>query len=73
MLTPLRVAFVQVRIQLQSLPSMKEWPQGPQVAAAPSVQLPSFHSYPLPYVTAIGEYLMTMPQQVGGGRWAVGN
>ena len=43
---------------------MPEWAQGPQVAAAPSVHLPSFHAYPLPYVTAIGEYLMTMPQQV---------
>ena len=57
-------------MQLQGLPSMPEWSQGPQVAAAPSVHLPSFHSYPLPYVTAIGEFLMTMPQQVmRGGGW----
>lgn len=29
-----------------------------------SFDLPSFSAYPLPYVTSIGEYLFTLPQQL---------
>ena len=54
---------------LQALPSMPDWPKSgaPPASTHAAVHLPSFHAYPLPYVTTIGEYLMTLPQQVGGG------
>ena len=52
---------------LQALPSMPDWPKSGASPASThaAVHLPSFHAYPLPYVTTIGEYLMTLPQQVG--------
>eukprot|EP00955_Chlamydomonas_euryale_P059525 357405-Chlamydomonas_euryale.AAC.9 len=53
----------QVRVQLAGVPSMPEWAAaGPAVSAAGA--LPSFNAYPLPYITTVGEYLMTLPQQL---------
>ncbi|KAG1654116.1 hypothetical protein FOA52_007460 [Chlamydomonas sp. UWO 241] len=55
--------LAKVKVQLRPLPSMREWAaEGPAPSAAGV--LPSFNAYPLPYVTTIGEYLMTMPQQL---------
>ena len=56
----------QVKVQLRGVPELPEWRRASPAGAS----LPSFSAYPLAYVTAIGEYLMTMPQQVrecGGG------
>lgn len=54
----------QVKAALAPLPSMPDWKRGGAAAGSAAVALPSFNSYPLAYVTAIGEYLMTLPQQV---------
>eukprot|EP00798_Chlamydomonas_sp_ICE-L_P024174 gene24174-9763_t len=51
-----------VKLHLDGLPDLTEWRKAG--AVGPSGSLPSFNAYPLPYVTAVGEYLMTMPQQV---------
>ncbi|GLC36637.1 hypothetical protein PLESTM_000483600 [Pleodorina starrii] len=60
------VLLARVASLLAPLPAMTEWRKGaagsdPAAAAAP---LPSFNTYPLPYVTAIGDHLMAMPQQL---------
>lgn len=40
---------------------MPEWGAKEEVNA---FDLPSFSAYPLPYITSIGEYLLTLPQQL---------
>ncbi|GIL79342.1 hypothetical protein Vretimale_16532 [Volvox reticuliferus] len=59
------VLLARVASLLAPLPSLPEWRKAaasdPAAAAAP---LPSFNTYPLPYVTAIGDHLMAMPQQL---------
>ncbi len=62
------VLLARVAALLAPLPGLPEWRRagGPDAgnAAAP---LPTFHTYPLPYVTAIGDHLMAMPQQLEVG------
>lgn len=42
---------------------MSEWAAaGPASSAAGA--MPLFNAYPLAYITNVGEYLMTMPQQL---------
>ncbi|GAX73150.1 hypothetical protein CEUSTIGMA_g603.t1 [Chlamydomonas eustigma] len=53
-----------VKNQLKALPNMPEWSKSGPLKNSSPVVLPSFHAYPLPYITSIGEYLMTMPQQL---------
>ncbi|MEW5297703.1 MAG: hypothetical protein WDW36_000890 [Sanguina aurantia] len=55
----LDVLLSQVRCQLRLLPALPDWRRelGP-------ASLPSFSASPLPYVTALGEYLLTLPQQL---------
>ncbi|KAG2489551.1 hypothetical protein HYH03_012002 [Edaphochlamys debaryana] len=61
------VLLARVAALLAPLPSLPDWRKGApgeggsSFAAAP---LPSFNTYPLPYVTAIGDHLMAMPQQL---------
>mmetsp|Transcript_8936 Transcript_8936/g.19078 ORF Transcript_8936/g.19078 Transcript_8936/m.19078 type:complete len:778 (+) Transcript_8936:63-2396(+) len=59
--TVLDALLAKVKYQLRLLPDMPEWKK--DIGASP-VALPSFNAYPLAYVTSIGEYLMTMPQQL---------
>ncbi|MEW5315453.1 MAG: hypothetical protein WDW38_006880 [Sanguina aurantia] len=55
----LDVLLSQVRWQLRLFPTLPDWRRelGP-------ASLPSFSASPLPYVTALGEYLLTLPQQL---------
>ncbi|EFJ06368.1 hypothetical protein SELMODRAFT_135591 [Selaginella moellendorffii] len=55
------VLISKVRVRLADVASMPVWsaPQEDNPYA-----LPSFSAYPLPYVTSIGEYLLTLPQQL---------
>ncbi|GLI65717.1 hypothetical protein VaNZ11_009313 [Volvox africanus] len=59
------VLLARVASLLAPLPSLPEWRKAaasdPAAAAAP---LPSFNTYPQSYVTAIGDHLMAMPQQL---------
>jgi hypothetical protein len=59
------VLLARVVALLGPLPSMPEWRAGAAGGAAnPAAPLPAFHTYPLPYVTAIGDHLMALPQQL---------
>ncbi|GFH32066.1 uncharacterized protein HaLaN_31221, partial [Haematococcus lacustris] len=51
---------------LRPLASLAEWQKGSGSpgAAHPLALLPSFAAHPLPYITAVGEYLMLLPQQL---------
>ncbi len=53
----------------QALQGFPQWPDWSKVSG-PSV-IPTFSAYPLPYITAIGEYLMTLPQLLEVRRGAV--
>eukprot|EP00198_Chlamydomonas_reinhardtii_P012600 XP_001701937.1 component of oligomeric golgi complex 7 [Chlamydomonas reinhardtii] len=58
------VLLARVASLLASLPVLPEWRKGAEGSAHPAAPLPSFNTYPLPYVTAIGDHLMAMPQQL---------
>ncbi|KXZ47642.1 hypothetical protein GPECTOR_34g801 [Gonium pectorale] len=59
------VLLARVAVLLSPLPAMAEWrTEAGTAAGAASAPLPSFNTYPLPYVTAIGDHLMAMPQQL---------
>lgn len=45
--------------QLQGAAALPQWRQ-----PDPEGHIPSFNAYPLPHVTVVGEYLMTLPQQL---------
>jgi len=47
---------------LEAVPGLASW----RAAGAEASQLPSFNAYPQPYVTGVGEYLMSLPQQLEG-------
>lgn len=53
-----RALCARVAGHFATVPALPEWHAKP----ATSVQLPSFTPYPLPYITAAGEYLMMLPQ-----------
>lgn len=61
------VLLARVASLLASLPVLPEWRKGAEGSAHPAAPLPSFNTYPLPYVTAIGDHLMAMPQQLEVG------
>ncbi|KAG2435213.1 hypothetical protein HXX76_007296 [Chlamydomonas incerta] len=58
------VLLARVASLLAPLPALPEWRKGAEGSAHPAAPLPSFNTYPLPYVTAIGDHLMAMPQQL---------
>lgn len=51
----------QVRRQLDGLSKLPDWSAKEEENA---FELPSFSAYPLQYITSIGEYLLTLPQQL---------
>ena len=57
----LRMLMAKVTRHLAGVPSMPEWTSG--AAEGPGgVKLPAFSVYPSAYITAVGEYLMMLPQ-----------
>ncbi|CAI5472361.1 unnamed protein product [Closterium sp. Yama58-4] len=52
---------LQVRRQLAGVSAMPDWALGEEENV---FDLPSFNAYALPYITAVGEYLLTLPQQL---------
>lgn len=57
----LRMLMAKVTRHLAGVPSMAEWTSG--AAEGPGgVKLPAFSVYPSAYITAVGEYLMMLPQ-----------
>eukprot|EP00210_Caulerpa_lentillifera_P006484 g6196.t1 len=44
--------------------SMTEWSKTTQGDSQDSITLPQFSTYPLQYITSLGEYLMMVPQQL---------
>ncbi|KAI4384724.1 hypothetical protein MLD38_002839 [Melastoma candidum] len=50
-----------VRQRLNDLSRMPIWSSVEELSA---FSLPTFSSYPQPYVTSVGEYLLTLPQQL---------
>lgn len=62
-LTFVLIIVLQVKVHLFDLPNFNEWRAQGGLHSS-QVTLPSFHAYPLAYVTTIGEYLMTVPQQL---------
>ncbi|GAB2227797.1 hypothetical protein Droror1_Dr00009624 [Drosera rotundifolia] len=55
------VLISKVRQRLRDVSSMPIWSSVEEPSAHP---LPSFSAYPQPYVTGVGEYLLTLPQQL---------
>ncbi|KAL9261733.1 Conserved oligomeric Golgi complex subunit 7-like protein [Drosera capensis] len=55
------VLISKVRQRLSDVSSMPIWSSVEEPSAHP---LPSFSAYPQPYVTGVGEYLLTLPQQL---------
>ncbi|GJP54733.1 hypothetical protein CLOM_g13781 [Closterium sp. NIES-68] len=55
------VLIAKVRRQLSSVSAMPDWALGEEDNA---FDLPAFNAYALPYITAVGEYLLTLPQQL---------
>ena len=56
-----------VALALEGLPGLAEWPAaglGGGPGAVAGAHVPSFSAYPLASVTAVGEYLMALPQQL---------
>lgn len=57
----LRMLMAKVTRYLSGVPTMAEWTSG--AAEGPGgVKLPAFSVYPSAYITAVGEYLMMLPQ-----------
>lgn len=55
------VLISKVRSKLNDVASLPVWNQEEEENL---FDLPSFSAYPLPYVMSIGEYLLTLPQQL---------
>lgn len=55
------VLILKVRQRLKDVSRMAVWTSAEEANA---FSLPSFSAYPQPYVTSIGEYLLTLPQQL---------
>uniref|UniRef100_A0A803M3Y9 Conserved oligomeric Golgi complex subunit 7 n=1 Tax=Chenopodium quinoa TaxID=63459 RepID=A0A803M3Y9_CHEQI len=55
------VLISKVRQRLSDVSRMPIWASAEETSAFP---LPSFSSYPQSYITSIGEYLLTLPQQL---------
>lgn len=55
------VLISKVRQRLYDVSRLPVWSSVEEPSAFP---LPTFSSYPQPYVTSIGEYLLTLPQQL---------
>ncbi|XP_077245073.1 conserved oligomeric Golgi complex component-related / COG complex component-like protein [Tasmannia lanceolata] len=55
------VLISKVRQRLSDVSRMPIWSSVEEPSAFP---LPSFSAYPQPYVTSVGEYLLTLPQQL---------
>ncbi len=53
----------QVRAELGQVPGSKAWASSQAEGAA---NLPAFNAYPQPHATAVGEYLMALPQMLEG-------
>lgn len=59
------VIFIQIRQQLAQTPKLQVWSaKSPESGAALSDELPTFSLSPLGYITHIGDYLLTLPQQL---------
>lgn len=59
------IVFIQIRQQLAQTPKLQVWSaQSPESGAALSDDLPTFSLSPLGYITHIGDYLLTLPQQL---------
>ncbi|GFR44476.1 hypothetical protein Agub_g5739, partial [Astrephomene gubernaculifera] len=60
------VLLARVSALLAPLPGLPEWTKGGSAGGAHGgvAPLPAFNTYPLPYVTAIGDHLMAVPQQL---------
>lgn len=60
--------FTRMKSKLSGVPHMKIWAEGvtsPLESPRPIVDdLPSFSLSPLPYITEVGDYLLTLPQQL---------
>ncbi|CAI7745574.1 unnamed protein product [Closterium sp. NIES-54] len=56
-----RAPTLQVRRQLAGVSTMPDWALGEEENV---FDLPAFNAYALPYITAVGEYLLTLPQQL---------
>ncbi|KAK3261243.1 hypothetical protein CYMTET_29841 [Cymbomonas tetramitiformis] len=56
------VLISKVRVHLHELASHPEWAEA--AANGSAFELPSFAAYPKENVTAVGEYLLTLPQQL---------
>ena len=54
--------FSKIRTCLQDMPSLQQWESQPNANSI--YELPTFSPSPLSYVTQIGEYLFTLPQQL---------
>ncbi|CAI5492641.1 unnamed protein product [Closterium sp. Naga37s-1] len=55
------VLIAKVRRQLAGVSTMPDWALGEEENV---FDLPAFNAYALPYITAVGEYLLTLPQQL---------
>lgn len=55
------VLISKVRQRLSDLSRMPIWSSAEETSA---FHLPSFSAYPQSYVTSVGEYLLTLPQQL---------
>ncbi|XP_044180833.1 conserved oligomeric Golgi complex subunit 7-like [Acropora millepora] len=59
------IIFIQIRQQLAQTPKLQVWSaKSPESGAALSDELPTFSLSPLGYITHIGDYLLTLPQQL---------
>ncbi|XP_068694856.1 conserved oligomeric Golgi complex subunit 7-like [Montipora foliosa] len=59
------IVFIQIRQQLSQTPKLQVWSaKSPESGAALSDELPTFSLSPLGYITHIGDYLLTLPQQL---------
>ncbi len=57
----LKMLMTKVMRHLAGVPSMPEWTSGAAEGAG-GMRLPAFSVYPAAYITAVGEYLMMLPQ-----------
>ncbi|XP_058958542.2 conserved oligomeric Golgi complex subunit 7-like [Pocillopora verrucosa] len=59
------IVFIQIKQQLGRTPKLEVWSaKSPESGAALSDELPAFSLSPLGYITHIGDYLLTLPQQL---------
>lgn len=55
------VLIFKVKQRLEGVSSLPLWSAAEEENA---FDLPSFSAYPLPYIRSVGEYLLTLPQQL---------